>query len=179
MKFPALILFLTLLLTPGAAYPFCFEEAGAAYGISPVLLRSIADVESGMNPAAVHHNRNGSTDFGLMQINSSWLKPLGVDSGELLSEPCRNVMTGARILRECLDRLGDNWEAIGCYNATTRTKRADYSWKVYRTLRNAGISVTRGESRRDVVKVDTDVTGVVKGKTSMPMVSEMRITDAD
>ena len=75
------LLLLTLLLYPSVASPFCFEEAARAYGISPMLLRSIAGVESGMNPAAVHRNSNGSMDFGLMQVNSSWLKPLGADSG--------------------------------------------------------------------------------------------------
>ena len=46
---PIVFIFLTLLL-PATASAFCFEEAGIEYGISPLLLRSIAQHESGMNP---------------------------------------------------------------------------------------------------------------------------------
>ncbi len=40
------------------------------------LLRSIAEAESGLNPAAINRNSNGTYDFGVMQINSSWEKIL-------------------------------------------------------------------------------------------------------
>lgn len=125
---------LAALLLPSPALPFCFEEAGKAYGISPLLLRGIARVESSMNPAAINRNTNGSSDLGLMQINSFWLKPLGTTARELVTDPCYNVMAGAWVLRDCLDRHGETWEAVGCYNATSRRKRVNYSWKVYREL---------------------------------------------
>ena len=72
MKLFAFII-LTLLL-PAAASAFCFEEAGNEYGVSPLLLWSIAKHESGLNPAATCRNANGTYDYGLMQINSSWAK---------------------------------------------------------------------------------------------------------
>ena len=125
---------LLLFLLPALARAFCFEEAGKVYGVSPILLRGIAKVESGENPAASNRNRNGSVDLGLMQINSSWLKPLGASARDLVEQPCYNVMVGAWILSDCLNRYGNSWEAVGCYNARGHDHRVTYSWKIYRQL---------------------------------------------
>jgi len=84
-------LFLACLL-PATASGFCFEEAGNEYGVSPLLLWGIARHESGMNPAAVGRNGNGTYDYGLMQINSRWAKVLGID----ITPP-----TSLQYVREC------------------------------------------------------------------------------
>ena len=124
-----------LIIFTAVAQAFCFEEAGKAHGISPELLRSIARVESGFNYKAVNKNRNGSRDLGLMQINSAWIDTLNLKRDELITDPCYNVMTGADILRRCIDRYGYTWEAVGCYNAKSKGKREGYSWKIYRELK--------------------------------------------
>lgn len=116
------------------ANAFCFDEAARVYGVNPDLLRVIAKIESNNKVSAVNHNQNGSTDFGVMQINSSWIKPLGIDQQELLRDPCYNVMTPARILKKCVDKHGYTWEAIGCYNAVNHTARVNYSWKIFSEL---------------------------------------------
>ncbi|MFO0752394.1 MAG: lytic transglycosylase domain-containing protein [Thermodesulfovibrionales bacterium] len=133
-KMPVLALG-ALLLFPSALPAFCFDDAAREYAISPLLLESIAKIESGLNPAAANRNRNGSTDIGLMQINSSWIAPLGLDSARLAADPCYNTRTGARILSGCIDRHGYTWEAVGCYNARSREKRIGYSWKIYGALK--------------------------------------------
>jgi hypothetical protein len=138
-------------LLPVSAQAFCFEEAGAQYSINPQLLQSIARVESGLNPKAVNINKNGSADFGLMQINATWLNVLHLNREELLSDPCYNVMTGARILRTCIDRYGYTWEAVGCYNATGRSKRVDYSWKIYRELKKEAAKNTKMAKKNESV----------------------------
>ena len=132
--FPTIKIITLLLLLPGTAFSFCFDDAGRTYGISPLLLRGIARVESNMNPAAINRNSNGSSDLGLMQVNSFWLKTLGTTSKELLDDHCYNVMAGAWILKGCIERHGETWKAVGCYNATSNDKRVNYSWKVYREL---------------------------------------------
>ena len=124
-------------LIPSHGHAFCFNEAGAASGISPVLLQAIAKVESGMNPKAVNINSNGSRDLGLMQINSSWVKPMKLDGERLFSDPCYNTMIGARILRDCIDHKGYGWAAVGCYNAVSAPKQVAYSWKIYRMMQKA------------------------------------------
>lgn len=114
----------------------CFEEAGKIYDISPKLLKSIAKTESNFKTDAVNKNANGTYDIGIMQINSAWIKTLGLNENELISDPCYNIMTGAKILRQCIDIHGYTWNAVGCYNAKSYDKKVKYSWKVFRTLKN-------------------------------------------
>ncbi|BCB97116.1 hypothetical protein JZK55_20380 [Dissulfurispira thermophila] len=113
---------------------FCFEEVGKEYGINPVLLKSIAQIESNLNPEAINKNQNGSIDIGLMQINSFWVKTLRLDPSKLISDPCYNTTIGAKVLKQCIDRYGYTWEAVGCYNATSTAKKIKYSWKIYKAL---------------------------------------------
>lgn len=139
----AYCLFLCCLLPAATAFSeekgFCFEDAGKTYGINPVLLKSIAQIESNLNPKAMNRNQNGSVDIGLMQINSFWIKTLGLDKNKLISNPCYNTMTGAKILKQCIDRYGYTWEAVGCYNATSTPKRVRYSWKIFNNLKAEGL----------------------------------------
>lgn len=118
-----------------SASDYCFEEAGREYNISPVLLYAIASVESGFNPKAINKNGNGTYDYGIMQINSSWYKKLGHETWMSLGDPCTNIKTGAMILKDCIDRKGHTWEAVGCYNAASKSKRSTYANKIYREIR--------------------------------------------
>jgi len=117
---------------------FCFEEAGEKYAISPVLLESIAKTESKLDPYATNKNKNGSVDIGLMQVNSCWIKTLGLDRDRLITDSCYNIMAGSGILRQCIDRHGYTWEAVGCYNAISMDKKKIYSWKIFRLLKAEG-----------------------------------------
>ncbi|MCR4288439.1 MAG: lytic transglycosylase domain-containing protein [Deltaproteobacteria bacterium] len=112
--------FLTVFLLPGVASAFCFDYAGRYYGISPELLSAIALVESSHDPHAVNRNRNGTIDYGLMQVNSQWAPEFG-EYWDYIKDPCYNVLAGAWILRRCITRFDDTWGAVGCYN----TGRAD------------------------------------------------------
>jgi len=76
------VLFLWLLLMAGKASAFCFEEAAEKYDLSADLLKAIARVESGFKPDAVNKNKDGSYDYGLMQINSRWYDILGKEVGD-------------------------------------------------------------------------------------------------
>jgi soluble lytic murein transglycosylase-like protein len=124
---------LTLLL-PQRAAAFCFDEAGTTYGVPPGLLWAIAKVESNFNPAAIGYNRDGSYDYGVMQINSRWADQLGLQVWNTLNDPCTNVKVGASILADCLGRYGYTWEGIGCYNAISLDKRAAYARNVIAVL---------------------------------------------
>ena len=116
------------------AFAFCFEEAGAEYGINPQILRAIAKVESNFNPVAVNKNTNGTYDFGLMQINTIWAPTIGKERWSRLGDPCTNAKTGAWILSMCMNKYGYTWKAIGCYHSQTPEKRDQYSRKVFNQL---------------------------------------------
>lgn len=125
----------------------CFEAAGARYKIDPLLLYAIAQVESRLRSGAVNHNRDGTVDYGVMQINSShlpWLKQRGIDERRLLEEPCTSVHVGASILADMMGRLGYTWDAVGAYNAgaaqgraAARSRYAAKVWERYQPLRRA------------------------------------------
>lgn len=125
---------LFLFVFAGETRAFCFEEAGSLYNISPRLLRAIAKVESNFQPDAINRNTNGTYDYGLMQINSSWARVLGNDLWSSLGDPCLNVKVGAWILSDCIRRHGYTWEAVGSYNAEKKHKRVRYARKVYQAL---------------------------------------------
>jgi soluble lytic murein transglycosylase-like protein len=133
MRFAILILLLGVIaVSTGMSYAFCYEEAGSRYGISPHLLYAISKGESNFNPFAVHHNTNGSYDYGLMQINSSWepeLRKLGIP-WNTLSDPCTNVMVGSWVLSQCIRDYGYTWSAVGCYNSRTPSKRDRYAARI-------------------------------------------------
>lgn len=128
------------------AQAFCFNEAGNRYRVDPLLLRSIAQVESGMKPEAIGKNMAGkkilSRDYGLMQINERHvpqLRAMGVLNNEqdLITNPCLNVQIGAWILAKHLKQCGINWECLGSYNAgfakDNTPRRMIYARKIYAT----------------------------------------------
>ncbi len=119
---------------PTHAQDYCFEEAGRMYNISPDILWTISRVESGHRPFAVNFNRNGTYDFGHMQINSSWYPVIGYRLWMSLGDPCQNTKIGAWILAQCIRRHGYTWGAVGCYNAGSEHRKVRYAWRIYRTL---------------------------------------------
>jgi len=125
-------LLLTILSSNG--YSFCFQEAGQLYGINPMVLRSIAKIESNTKPDAVNRNSNGSYDVGLMQINTIWKSTLGEERWRHLGDACYNTKTGAWILATCIIKYGYNWQAIGCYNSQTPELSEIYAKKVFNQL---------------------------------------------
>ena len=126
-----LILILFLSAPAIAASSYCFDEAGAEYSVSPQLLWTIAKTESSFAPRAIRWDRNGTYDYGVMQINSSWAPKLGKAVWQSLDDPCTNIRAGAWIMAQCVRRYGYTWEAVGCYNASSERKGAKYARKVY------------------------------------------------
>lgn len=133
-----------------SAQAFCFEAAGAKYGISPRLLEAIARGESHLDPHAINLNRDKkgrvkSTDYGLMQINSAHIPELMamgvIRSTDDLYRPCLNVQTGAWILAKHFQVCGITWNCLGSYNAGFRADRhetrehyANRIWRIYNRL---------------------------------------------
>lgn len=123
-------------LVPGLAAASCFEQAAARYKVPVELLQAISTVESGGRANAYNANKNGSFDIGHMQINSSWLPTLAkynIDV-ESLQDPCINTNIGAWVLAHNIARFGLSWEAVGAYNAASKSKREIYAKKVAAVL---------------------------------------------
>lgn len=96
-----------------------YIEAGQNYEINYLLLKAIAQTESGQNPRALNcANRNGSCDYGIMQINSihlPTLKTQGITVEKLFDEKI-NIQVGARVLKGCIQRYGFTYKTLNCYN---------------------------------------------------------------
>ncbi|RWR01002.1 lytic transglycosylase [[Pantoea] beijingensis] len=105
----------------------CFNRAGEAFGIPPVLLLSIAIKESRLNLSAVNNaNHNHTEDVCMMQVNSTHfahLASLGISRSKLLSDPCTCVNTGAWVLHGMFRQYGKSWNTVGMYNAGASPSR--------------------------------------------------------
>lgn len=123
-------------LAPGRVHD-CLNRAARHFKLPSLLLRAIAQTESGGDPKAVNRaNRNGSYDVGLMQINSSWLPTLAQwkVAEKDLYDPCISAYVGAWILADNMARLGPVWRAVGAYNARTPSLQLRYVKRVQKQL---------------------------------------------
>ncbi len=127
-----------LLLTPiskGLELSECIKRAGEKYRINPLLLYSIALVESGMNPNALNVNRNGTRDIGMFQINEDNLKRLNI-SIKYAYNPCTASFIAGYLLNDCVRMFGESFRAIDCYNKGVKAKKeSSYVLKVIRTYK--------------------------------------------
>lgn len=144
--------FLLLILVCPRVDAFCFESAGAKYHIDPLLVKAIAIGESSLRPDVTNINRDKktgqalSTDYGLMQVNSSHIASLIAQgyirsSQDLLNRPCLNVQIGTWILAKHFQVCGISWNCLGSYNAgfrkdrhETRESYANRIYDIYRRL---------------------------------------------
>lgn len=94
---------------PLSTYDEIFEDAGKAWNVDPLLLKSIAKQESGGNAKAV----SKSNAQGLMQIIPSTQKYLGVTDP---FDPVQSIFAGAKYLSEGLDKEGSPEGALLYYH---------------------------------------------------------------
>jgi soluble lytic murein transglycosylase-like protein len=102
---------------PNRAKPWQFTVrwiAGKA-GVSPALVNSVIEQESGFNPVALGpKTRSGERAVGLMQIMPSTAKKLGIDP----YDPAQNLWGGTWYLANLLRAYGGNAAlALAAYNA--------------------------------------------------------------
>jgi soluble lytic murein transglycosylase-like protein len=119
-------------MTAQACRADCFDAAAKYQKVNPKILRGIGVVESHDNPHAIGHNKNGSVDYGIMQINSIHLRELkkyGVRRSDLMNE-CKNIYTAAWLLHQKMNKYGNSWKAVGAYHSETPSERDAYARKV-------------------------------------------------
>lgn len=111
----------------------CVNQAAETYAVPAELILAIIFVEGGENGIAMP-NKNGTFDYGVMQINSSWLPHLAdqfsTSSYQLQYNACANVMIGTWILKQNLENNANLLEAIGDYHSHTPALNYDYAQQV-------------------------------------------------
>lgn len=103
-------------IKPGKYYPFeaCFQKAAKKYDLPLTMLLAVAKGESNFNTNAV----SKANCYGIMQIQyPGTAAHLGIENKKDLFIACKNILAGARYLRELMDRYKDNIHlALGAYN---------------------------------------------------------------
>jgi soluble lytic murein transglycosylase-like protein len=103
--------------------------AGARHSLDPLLILAVMAVESRYNPVA----KSGMGAKGLMQVIPRFhLEKLAGHGGELaLLEPEVNILVGAQILREYLNRFRNLETALQMYAGALDEPTSQYSAKVF------------------------------------------------
>lgn len=124
----------------------CFELAGRDANIDPMLLRAVAWQELGLNYRITGSNAlagfGEGYGYGLMQIDSQhllFLKKYGITKENLINDICLNIYVCAYIMAVAFNKFGENWKAVGAYNAgfkensKQQERRTLYARKVHAT----------------------------------------------
>jgi Transglycosylase SLT domain len=124
----------------GMAIPFlvCMVAAASFYNLPPRVLPSIQVVEGG-RPGTISWNTDGSSDLGVMQVNTRWVPRFAEITGmtheavrtRLIADPCFNIAAAGAIMRLCLNESrGDLLRAVGFYHSHTPVRADEYQAKV-------------------------------------------------
>ncbi len=89
--------------------------AAQKYGVDPTLALAVAAHESGFNPTATHQNSNGTTDWGVFQLNDTTVRTLNVSDP---LDPSQNIDAGVRLLGMLSNQYsGDLQKTLWAYSA--------------------------------------------------------------
>ena len=124
-----------------------FKRAADKWSIDENLLIAIARVESDFNPKAVSPpNKNGTRDYGIMQVNENTARHYGYDPAQLVDSVPDSVTVAARLLSDVRHELGNAYThrtLIAAYNAgapailsrgifnTAYVSSVAYHWTLY------------------------------------------------
>ena len=127
----------------------CINHAAQIFHVPATLIISVMKIENGWNGASIK-NMNGTTDLGVMQVNSSWVRQLnkyGITRESLQYDPCVNVHTATWILAKGLAK-GEGWQGVGNYHSATPIHNQRYRQKVkmaYQNMQRALLDEKSGE----------------------------------
>jgi len=112
----------------------CINEAAMQYFVPARMIVAVLQIEGGKVGQA-NKNRNGTFDYGPMQVNSIWLKKIkkyGYTAYDLQYNPCVNVKVGTWILAQEIADSRVLWRGVGDYHSHTYLKNLKYSSKIRR-----------------------------------------------
>lgn len=88
-------------------------DSAARNGVPANIALGIAAHESGFNPGAVNVNVNGTKDWGVMQLNDTTVKSLGVNNP---LDPLQNIEAGVGLIGQYIRQYsGDVAKALWAY----------------------------------------------------------------
>lgn len=131
----------------------CIIISAQTYDVPPGVLLGIMQVEGG-RAGLESRNTNGSSDLGIMQINTIWLPELsrrwGVSQSTarkwIRDDGCANIAVASWILRQRIDTAGSLWGGIAGYHSFTPALGSRYANKVASAMRRYNLS-----DRKDII----------------------------
>jgi len=129
----------TQIAVPNTMLQKCVNYASIRYGVNPIVIKAIIDVEGG-KIGTLSRNSNGSYDMGVMQINTIHLKAIknkypGVGPRELTYKPCINIAIGTWLLKQRIDEAPSYWVGVASYHSKTPKYRNIYLRKLYVSIK--------------------------------------------
>lgn len=110
----------------------CVVQASHQYYVPVPLILSILKAENGRAGMA-NPNKNGTVDYGPMQINSIWVKrvePYGYTAYDLQYNACANVQVGTWILAQAIADGKDFWGGVADYHSHSYYENQRYGSRV-------------------------------------------------
>ena len=110
----------------------CINQAAVTYYVPAKTIIAVLATEGG-EVGMASANKNGTYDYGPMQINTIWLKRIesyGYTKAQLQYDPCVNVMVGTWILSQEIADGKDYWGGVGNYHSHTIDLNHTYQAKV-------------------------------------------------
>lgn len=132
----------------------CLDSASKKNGVDKNIMLSIMAIEGGQ-VGTESVNKNGSIDYGIMQINTVTIKDLRDRFGlnytieQIRDDECVNIDVSAKVLSQKIKEAGDMWEGVGDYNSRNEPAHSIYRNKIlekYQYLTNGTIPQSMGES---------------------------------
>lgn len=116
----AILALATVLNRPINLVSSVFEEA-VRQDADPILICVLVDNESEFKPAAINYNENGTSDWGLFQINSRYHDQHRKDLNA-------HILKGIAIWKDCLQKKGYDYRgALEYYNSGSSGKGMEYA----------------------------------------------------
>ena len=119
------------------------DQVSKEKGLAPDIIKAIIHNESGGNPLATNHNHNGTTDYGIMQVNSATKNPNSYN----WKDPYQNMLAGVTEFQGKLAAAhGDLRQGFRRYNGAgpMAEKYADKATAYLDEIRTGGSGRVRG-----------------------------------
>jgi len=127
----------------------CSIQAANHYHIPPLIMLTVAEQEGG-KPGQKTRNRNGTYDYGVMQINTvslEDLRPYGINENHVLAQGCYPYYLAAwRISGHIANDPGDLWQRAANYHSRTPYYNRLYREKLLRRATKIAILLDINET---------------------------------
>jgi len=112
-----------------------FKSISKKYNVPFALLKAIALTENyKFSNKEKMNNKNKTVDYGLMQINSLWLKKLNIKKRDIV-KPAVNIGVAALIINDLISKYGYSWDTIGKYHSYTPKHKKKWLKKIKQNMR--------------------------------------------